>query len=214
MSSSPLLALPREIRDIIISYLFTDTPYDTRDTRRVELHINNNHAILRRSFVVPPPSFKGCSKLFRTCKQLHHEGMSFLYQQLEFRVIIDGRRPDFKPTRSRLHSEYPVGELQLCSILRYIRSVSLDLAGFSAKDISRLTTRLRSYLSAIPDISRVKTSRVDLFFDSPLQLNRGYGDDVAEMVREVKSQTVPKVHLAPRGTLARSNWDGFEISQF
>lgn len=211
-SRSQLLALPREIRDQIIAYLFAETPYDTLDTRRVELRIYNDHAILHRSFVVPPPSWKGCSKLFRTCKQLHHEGMSFLYPQVQFRVCIDGRLSDFTPRRSRLHSEYPVGRLQACTILRYMKCASFDLVASSSEDISRLTTRLRAYLLAVSGNGRLKVSSINLYFDGPQPLNRGSGDDVAKMVKEMKSQTVPRVYVGGRGRLLRNAWDGLDIS--
>lgn len=211
-SRSRLLALPREIRDQIIAYLFAETPYDTLDTRRVELRIYNDHAILHRSFVVPPPSWKGCSKFFRTCKQLHHEGMSFLYPQVQFRVSIDGRLSNFTPRRSRLHSEYPVGRLRACTILRYMNSASFDLVASSSEDISRLTTRLRDYLVAVSENGRLKVSSINLYFDGPQPLNRGTGDEIANMVKGMNAQTVPRVYIGAGGRLSRSAWDGLDIS--
>lgn len=209
---SRLLELPREVRDQIIAYLFAETPYDTLDTRRVELRIYNDHAILHRSFVVPPPSWKGCSKFFRTCKQLHHEGMSFLYPQVHFRVSIDGRLSDLTPRRSRLHSEYPVGRLRACTILRYMKYVSFDLVASSSEDISRLTARLRSLLAVISGAGRLKVSSINLYFDGSQPLNRGTGDEVANMVKGMNAQTVPRVYLGAGGKLSRSSWDGLDIS--
>lgn len=210
-SQSSLLNLPREIRDLIIAFIFAETPYDTLDTRRAELRICNTHAILHRSFVVPPPSWKGCSKFFRTCKQLHHEGMAFLYPQVHFQVTIDGRSRESANVRSRLHSDYPIGAVQSCHIFRYIKSVSLNLMASTAEDVQQLKCRFKFYLDAVSSNHRISTKSVDVYLDGPRLLDQDHGDGLARMLKDIDSRRPPRVYLGRAIQSSYESWEGVEI---
>lgn len=96
-------------------------------------------------------------------------------------------------------------------MLRYMKCVSFDLVASSSEDMSRLKTRLRAYLLAVSGNDRLRVSSMDLYFDGPQPLNRGSGDEVANMVKGMKSQTVPRVHLEVGRRPSRSAWVGLDI---
>lgn len=93
-----------------------------------------------------------------------------------------------------------------------MKYVSFELVASSSEDISRLTARLRSLLAVISGAGRLKVSSINLYFDGPQPLNRGTGDEVANMVKGMNAQTLPRVYLGAGGKLLRSSWDGLNIS--
>lgn len=92
-----------------------------------------------------------------------------------------------------------------------MKSVSLNLIASTAEDMLRLGTRMRTLFHIVKDSRRIDVEAIDLYFDGPQALNRGYGDEIARMITELKTLNPPRLHLGANGALTRSAWEGFEI---
>ncbi|EME45027.1 hypothetical protein DOTSEDRAFT_52420 [Dothistroma septosporum NZE10] len=159
-AQSPLLKLPQELVDLIFSFLYSETNLDIGPTRDAELRIFSNHLILRRTWPVPPPSWKGCSKVFRTCRAFYANGLNILYPQMTFSIRINGDDEDPGQRRSRLHSDYPFGRLDDCMPLRYLGAAQISLSAGSVQDLERLEERLGAFEEAVRGSERLRVGAV------------------------------------------------------
>ncbi|KAK4624583.1 hypothetical protein CLAFUW4_06203 [Fulvia fulva] len=158
----PLFLLPQEIQDLVFSFVFSETNLDISTTRDAELRIFEKHLILRRTWPVPPPSWKGCRNVFRTCKVFYANGLDFLYSQMSFSIRINGDDDDPGQTRSRLHSDYPFGRLDECLPLQYLRRVHVSMSAGSIQDLVRLETRVKAFDVAVKESPKLCVTAIRL----------------------------------------------------
>lgn len=181
----PFFQLPQELIDQIFTHIFSESKHDIPLTRDAELRIFEKHLILRRTWQIPPPSWKGCRNVFKTCKAFYANGLNTLYSQMSFTIRINGDDNDPGQTRSRLHSDYPFGKLEECLPLRYLRAVQVSLSAGSVQDLARLGVRVRAFDQAVKESPKMRVTAIRL------SLGRLAVDDVVyERVKIVMRTTL------------------------
>lgn len=192
------LDLPAELRLAVYGLVFAATPYDYAGTTKAELRVYDGHVMIRRHCPSPPPRWKGARDLMCTSSAIYHEVLAFLYPQMQFDIRIGGSANDRGPLRSRLNSEYPLGNIRLCPPLRYIKTVKILLDSWSPDEMARLRARLRSFLDAVRGSTFLDVRYIGFYFDDTSRWSSGMpmrsSDEIAIMLSELPAKAQVDVY--------------------
>ncbi|KAK4502196.1 hypothetical protein PRZ48_005621 [Zasmidium cellare] len=95
MSSCPLFALPRELRDQIYTHLYA--PSSNHTTLFVLGHSTRyrlaNFSLQSHSGPDYTTALRTATSLLRTCRQLRHEATPFFADSIIYKIVVEGSSP-------------------------------------------------------------------------------------------------------------------------